>query len=127
MVKLFRRVSAYIIDLIVLSYVVIFPFKKFLDVKNINDININTVYVFLIVGLLTLLYFAVFEYFFKQTIGKMLMHINVKAKTKVLSFKQCIVRNISKISTIVYILDLFYLMKNKNQRYLEVKSRTVTV
>lgn len=103
-----------------------YPFKKYLVVETFKDINFNISVAYFLVALLTVLYFAVFEFYFTQTIRKMFMRIRVKSKTKKLLFKQCFLRSISKISTILYILDLLYLMKGK-QRYLEVRSKTITI
>lgn len=127
MIYLWRRIFAYIIDVIILGFVVVSPFKKYLVVETIKDITMNTVFVYFIIALLTILYFAVFEFYFAQTIGKLFLGIKVKSKMKELSFNQCFYRNLSKLSTLLYILDLLYLLKNKKQRYMEIRSKTVTV
>lgn len=129
MVFLWRRIFAYILDVIIISFAVVYPFKKYLVVESINDISVNVVLSYFLVALLTILYFSVFEFYFSQTIGKLFFGIMVKSKIKLrkLGFKQCFFRNISKVSSILYILDLIYLLRNKKQRYLEVKSKTLTV
>lgn len=126
MVKVWRRFIAYIIDMIIVGFVVVNPFRKYLVIETFKDVTLNVLGVYVLIGLLTVLYFAIFEFYFSQTIGKFLVKISVRSKTKRLLFKQCFLRSISKISTILYILDLLYLMKGK-QRYLEVRSKTITI
>ncbi len=122
-----KRVIAYILDLIIIGFAVVGPIKKYVTVESFKDINPNSIFTYGLMLFMTLLYFAIFEYYFGQTIGKMLMRIKVKSLKGKLELWQCLLRNLSKIMTGFYILDLIYIMKSKNQRYLEFRTKTETV
>lgn len=138
---LWKRVIAYLIDVLIVNFVIIFPFRKMTQLNSGSSFSDTYSYlssapglsyklflVFLAIGVLTILYWAVFEYRLMQSIGKMVMHISVRSVSGKLSFRSAIIRNISKVSSPFLALDVIYMLyKRSNQRYFEVVSGTEVV
>jgi|SRR3989344_5109869 len=119
-----RRIFAYIIDSIVISFVVIYP------LVNLNPPESFTVEAMLIgflVAVLTLVYWSVLEFMIHQTIGKMFLGLYVRSTSGKLKLSQTIIRNLTKISTLTLALDCLPLLKKKHQRYFERLSATEVV
>ena len=125
--SLARRAIAYIIDSIIITLVVIYPFQSYL--KKINkEINIQDLFttklsadlyvIFSTVAILSLVYFIAFEYYLKQTIGKMIMKIKVISTKKKFSIFQILIRNISKVVDILLVVDVIYLLLSKEKERL---------
>ncbi|MEM4245350.1 MAG: RDD family protein [Candidatus Nanoarchaeia archaeon] len=140
-----KRVLAYIIDAVIVNVIIIWPFQKTLTeltsayqdqnlLKYMTAINEEALrnalpqlgLLFVIISLLTIAYWALLEHKFGQSIGKMIMKIYVKSDEKILTLWQCVVRNISKISGILLIIDCIGIISN-NQRYLERVSKTKVI
>lgn len=82
-----------------------------------------------IIAILTLFYWSFLEYKFGQTVGKVLMRIQVSSvNRKKLTLSQIITRNVTKLSTFLLILDTIYLLiKKKDQRFSETFAKTTVV
>jgi uncharacterized RDD family membrane protein YckC len=80
----------------------------------------------LIIAALTVAYWAALEYKARQSIGKMIMKIYIKSDEKMLTLGQCIIRNISKISGILLLIDIIGIALN-GQRFLERATKTRVV
>jgi len=110
---LLKRTLAYFIDIII---VVLVTYPLWSGEKSIIKQVLSIV--------ILILYFSLMEYKLEQTIGKFITNIKVKTKGK-LRFKQALIRNLSKASTIVLLIDSIpIIFKNKKQRYLERLSKT---
>ena len=121
-----KRVVAYIVDIILISLIL----APLLRVTLTTDIfDVRSALVGLAYLIVTLLYFVLMEYYLNQTIGKMLLGISVKNNLKGdLLLGQVILRNLTKIATLLIILDTLYLyIKRSDQRYFEVISKTRVV
>lgn len=83
----------------------------------------------LVVASLTLLYWSFLEFNFQQSVGKILMRIKVKGTgKKAPTIFQIIIRNVTKLSTVLIIFDTLYMiLKKSNQRYFERISKTTVV
>lgn len=140
--KLWKRVLAYLLDSFIVSFLVVSPFQPLLERPKIESISELAGYMgsnlhvsgkifvlTLIIGLLTILYWAVFEYYFQQTIGSLIMKIKIQSTLKKpMSFYQSFIRNITKISVFVLIIDSLYIyISRTHQRYLEKMSNTEVV
>ena len=139
--SLWKRTLAYIIDVFIVNFVVAFPFKNMIQLDSVTtfsdtyhylssapELTQKLFFVFLAIGTLTVLYWAVFEYRLKQSIGKMIMNISVKSTKGDLTFRATILRNLSKVSSLTLAFDVFYLLyKKTNQRYLEKLSGTEVI
>ena len=131
-VKLWKRVFAYIIDAVIVNLIIVYPFKGFFGNFDedifVKEFGSDIFMVILIISVLTILYWAVLEYFLKQSIGKSLLNIYIRSTEKELNFWQCIVRNLSKVSALILFIDcLRIIFKSEYQRYLEKLSKTEVV
>jgi len=145
--SLWKRAFAYIIDVFVINLVIIMPFQKVLEEvgKGFSEKGIFETYkllaqselqavlpklffIFAVISLLSVLYWAILEYKIGQSIGKILFRIHVKSQTKKITFWQCFLRNVTKVSTFPLILDASYMIFTRGyQRYFEKISKTFVV
>ncbi len=135
---LWRKACAYLIDILIISVFILLPLSSIYpegsstsweeSISMIKkEITKTHVLVSLIMALLTILYWAVLEYKLSQSLGKMLMKIKVRSLTSTLTFKQCFVRNITKVSFPLLLLDSLYMMKSKSQRFFDSLAETEVV
>ncbi|MBU4502079.1 MAG: RDD family protein [Nanoarchaeota archaeon] len=147
--SLWKRAFAYIIDVFVINLVIVLPFQKVLDAlsNGISDKSIfesfayfsaNTaqfqaifpklIFIFSVIAILSILYWAILEYKIGQSVGKILFHIYVKPQNKDPTFWQFFLRNVTKVSTFPLILDAMYMIFTRGrQRYFEKISKTFVV
>ncbi|MBI2671186.1 RDD family protein [Candidatus Woesearchaeota archaeon] len=143
--SIFKRGFAYIIDVLIIDLIIVLPFNK--TIKNLQGTDtFNFYYNFqylldnpektaqlafigIIVAVLSIAYWTILEFRLRQSIGKILMNIKVMSKKKGFSITQCLVRNISKAITLLFLFDVIYLLinKDKNQRYFEKISDTIVI
>ena len=136
---LWKRVVAYILDVLVLLFVVLTPLtsslenqvegETFLDIWN-SLASVSHLYVFtFVLVFLTLLYWSVLEFSFGQTVGKISLGIHVESTNKKpLTFVQALIRNITKLSSLLLFFDVMYLFfKKGDARYFEMLSDTAVV
>ena len=141
---LWKRVFAYIIDAIIISIIVELPFAavttKAFTTQNLDFFGFYTflisnpqriqviIITTLIIAILTLFYWSIFEYKLNQTIGKMLFKLYVKSEKGKLTYDQALIRSITKISFILLILDCIGLINSpKAQRFSERWSKTYVI
>ena len=150
---MWKRSFALLIDYMILSTFILFPFDSLLEkfipkVDNISSmikiatntgLNTNSIlWITSVMGIIMLVYFAVFEAKYAQTPGKMIMKIfavtiNSNQKNLVtMTFWQGIKRSISIafiVSVpIIFFIDAIYALFNpKKQRLLEKFSQTQTI
>ncbi len=144
--SLWKRALAYIIDVFVINLIIIMPFQKLLEGlgKGFSGKGLFETYkfllssqtqlqtvlprlflIFLIISVLSILYWAILEYKLGQSVGKILFNIYVKSQTKQLTFWQCFLRNVTKVSTFPLILDASYMIFTRGyQRFFEKMSKT---
>ena len=136
---LWKRACAYVIDVLILSVIVFLPLNKlfptpateaasFADImSSINQqMSGKVIIIALLAAILTLLYWSILEYKLGQSIGKMLMKIKVYSATP-LTFWQCVLRNVTKVSTLFLFLDTLYMLKSGTQRFFEHLSQTEVI
>ena len=145
-----KRALAFLIDLILIDFVLFFPFQmlfenkipelsglSFSSITSITHIVDRPEYSGLFaasafaMGLLSILYFALLEYRLHQTIGKMVMNLSVISEMKETNFWQYLVRSILLVPVfpvlVMWAADIVYIFFNsRRQRLLEVLSRTRT-
>ncbi len=127
----FRRFVAYLLDAFIVSFIIGLPLaaeafneEKFTFEFN-GDFDIKDLIRTTAVGVLTVLYWSVFEYKLKQSPGKMLLKLYVNPTDKNLTFSHAVVRNLSKMSGLLLLIDCLYMVfKKTNQRYLETIAKT---
>jgi len=133
---LWRRVVAYVIDAAVLTLILLplqpsieAQFTSFSAFYDYFASRPSVAWQFSLTLIITLLfslaYWSILEYKYQQTLGKFLLGIYVVSKQKTLTYKQCLLRNIAKLSTLLLLLDSLYLFfKHTNQRYSETLAGT---
>ncbi len=147
-VSLWRRVFAYLIDVIIVGFIIVLPMGSFIsdvpegDFEAVydyftqeKDITFEYILNGFFIALFTVLYWALLEYYLGQSIGKMAMGIRVESLIKIktqgkagLSFGQCLTRNVTKVSTMILFLDFMYgIIKGNRRRFFEVLSNTHVV
>ncbi len=141
-VSLWRRAFAYVIDLIIISFVIFVPLKGFFEdvpegefeavlsyFSQYQTFSLNFFIVSFIAALLTVLYWALLEFYLSQSVGKMAMKIKVvDVNGRKMNFRQCFLRNVTKVSTFVLFLDLIYgIITRSYRRYFEVITHTKVV
>ena len=137
--SVWRRAAAFVIDLLILDIVIMFPFRKLLTAVPAGSIAetaeffqqnpelMDSLYTAVIViGVLSLLYFTIMEYKFHQTLGKMLMNLYV---TEEMTFWQALARNLFLLPFLPFILlwvvePLYILFTKEHQRLLEILTKT---
>lgn len=121
-----KRLFAYIIDVLIVDVVVAYPFEKQLGKINGFSLSLSgdLFIAVLIIGILTVFYWAILEYSMRQSIGKMVMRIFVNAPQKT-NMWMFLLRNLSKISVLTLALDSLYMFATKqHRRYFEILSNT---
>lgn len=141
-----KRIFAFLIDILLIDFLFAFPFKGLFKklvpsggyFETVDYLTTSprastllTLTIFLI-GVLALLYFAILEYKTGQTIGKMLMNIQVEPTQKKGHFYQYLIRSMFLIAVfpfvILWILDpLFMIFSKEKRRLSEILSRTRTI
>ena len=135
---LWKRACAYVIDALIVSVVILFPLNRLYPQEQAASLTEamsmmqqgftkTHILAALLVGILTILYWAVLEYKLNQTLGKMLMKIKVRSLNAQLTFKQCVVRNITKLSFLLLLLDTLYTFKSGSQRFFDTLAQTQVV
>lgn len=130
---LWKRTSAYIIDLLIITAIT-FPLLRTFSTteEEITKIvtggtqTLSATFVGITAALIIILYFSIFEYKFHQTLGKMLFKIEVVSAKK-LTFTQCLLRSLSKISLVVLFIDTLYMLKSGSLRFLDKLAQTQVV
>jgi len=149
--SLIKRVLAFMIDIILLEFLVLTPFKNLFFRIIPDTTNITSLYTYLtnhpeltgklttlimVVSVFVMLYFIILEWRIGQTLGKALVGIKVisltEPKKKGIGFFSAIVRSLFLIPFIPFILlwiiePLVIIFTRTNQRLLEMLSKTKTV
>ncbi|MBW2981285.1 RDD family protein [Candidatus Woesearchaeota archaeon] len=145
--SLLKRFLSYFIDLFIINFIIILPFEKIL--KNIipsnsfsesyqyiqNNPGVGNLIFFLsiIIGILMVVYFTVFEYLMQQTPGKILMkQYIIKETGQPLKLINYIVSNLTFIPIFPFILlwiidPIHMIISSKNQRLMERFTRILVV
>lgn len=134
-----KRIFAYAVDILLVNSVITSSFNDLIE--NIIPEDISSLWVLmegfnwkalflvsLLSGIITVFYWAILEFKIQQTLGGVLFGIRVKSETKKNKFSQFFLRNITKVSFAVLLLDsVSVLYSNKKQRYTEKLSKTITI
>ena len=137
---LWKRVVAYFIDTAIISVVVIFPLQNKITLSDDSwkavrivaernpEMMMQVAVAMSVIGIITIMYWAVLEYKIQQSVGKIIMNLKVTGTGSKITLWQSIVRNLSKISGAILFLDVLYmLIKHQDQRYLEHVTKTKVV
>jgi len=142
-----KRLIAFLIDLLIVNLIILFPFKRIFNSivpkpesfsKTIDFLSNNSAYstsitiIILMIALLSILYFMIFEKKLQQSPGKMLFNLYIKSQTKDLKYWQLFVRSMFLIPLFPFVLlwfiDPIVMFFNKDsQRLSEILSKTKVV
>jgi|ETNmetMinimDraft_2_1059921.scaffolds.fasta_scaffold23329_3 hypothetical protein len=145
--SLWKRGLAFMIDMLLIDFVVIFPFRGILSKIMPASVSYSQAYSYLIenpgfakilsaitvaIGILALIYFSILEWKLNQTVGKILMNIYVVSVSKELRYWQALVRSLFIIPlfplVLLWVIDPLVLAFSKtNQRLSEILSKTKTI
>ena len=144
--SILKRIFAFVIDLIFVEFIVLFPFSRIFDKIVPQGSSIGETFKLLsssyydsslvIIGILTAIptiaYFAILERDFGQTIGKKLLNLYVVSDVKEMKHWQAIVRSLFLLPVIPFVLltfidPLVMLFTKEHQRLSEILSRTKVV
>ena len=143
--SIFRRFFAFVIDLLVIDFIIIFPFRGILE-KIMPKASYKEAYQFLlsnpgynylisvimvVAGILSIFYFALLEYRLNQSIGKMFLGIFARNEMKEKRFWQYLVRSMFLLPVFPFVLlwivdPIFMFFTKNNQRLSEILSKTKT-
>lgn len=133
-----RRFLAFIVDGIIVDFVITRPLNKTLlnnelSISSFNEfVEILGSYEIMmagfLIGVLGVLYWSILEYKTGKTLGALIFNLKARSEySRNLSFGQSLIRNITKLSFGLLFLDsLFILFSDKRQRLFEKISKTVT-
>ena len=144
---LWKRIVAFLIDIVIINLVVLFPFRKLFQNIIPKDYSISEAYkvlssstnytsfitpVAFVMSVLIILYFTLLERKMSLTIGKKLMKVYVASDSSTLSTWQLLIRNLVFIPTFPFVLlwvidPLFMVFTKTNQRLTEILSKTRVV
>ena len=143
---IWKRVVAFLIDIIILNLTVLFPFRKLFQGIIPKNYSLSEAYGILsssanyysivtisfAMSILIILYFLMLENKMSQTIGKYLMRIHVVSDNNSLKKWQLLTRNLIFIPALPFVLlwiidPLFMFFTNTNQRLTEILSKTKVV
>lgn len=139
--SIWKRIFAFIIDFFILNYIIFFPLKKhiiqiqatsyseIMELTNNSEITLKITLVFFVASFLAIIYFTVLEKKFGQSVGKMLLNINVISDMKQMKIWQLLVRNMFLVPIfpfiLLWIIDPIFMIANKEKKRLsEILSKT---
>ena len=126
---LWKRILAYVVDAMIIA-VLLSPLPSIRITSFILDMAIvrSLLTVFLVGSILTVLYFALLEFYVGQTIGKLVFSLAIASEGKALNFSQVLLRNVPKFSSLLLIIDsLPIILGRSHQRFFERISHTEVV
>ena len=127
--SIFKRLFAFVADLFILNFVVVYPFSELISYYNSGFTNISQgMYVIVvIISLLALGYFVLMEWYFKKTLGMMLLRIEASGN---INFLTALTRHLYLVPmfpfSLLIIIDPLWLLF-KGERLTEKITRTKTI
>ncbi len=129
-----KRFASFLVDILILNTIITKPLTSLMEIniENITDLfNLDLRSLFLTMSIISIInfsYWIILEYKIKQTIGSLIFNIYIKSETKTLTLSQIFIRNLTKLSLILLMIDsIGILFSKKRQRFTEKLSKTLTV
>lgn len=130
-----KRFASFLVDSLILSIFITRPLSNLIQAsipKNITDLlSFDLKNIFIVASLISLinfLYWVLLEYKIQQTLGGLIFGIYMKSEKNKLTLSKVILRNITKISTILLIIDVINVfISKKRQRFTERITNTITL
>ncbi len=131
--SIFKRLVAFLVDLAILNFIVVWPFKRFFESMipsgNLMELasfvkanpaivsQVNSIYLFM--GIMFFIYFTICEARFGQSLGKYIVGIYVKGEKENATFWQIVIRNIFLIPIfpilLLWVIDPLSLVFTKSR------------
>jgi len=136
--SIFKRLFAFVIDILIVDLVLLWPFDKVLSsvfsgkisASSLAEMMSGKYYLIFSVTLVFFLYFVLFEQRLGQTIGKMLVNIYSVSKQGEMSTWQAIGKNLFLIPAIpfifLWVIDPVLILF-RNESLSEILTRTKTI
>ena len=138
--SVFKRLFAFVIDILIVDLVLLYPFSRVLSKVLENKISAADIagiiggnsYLIFSITLVFLLYFILFEHKLGQTIGKMLVNLYCVSAEGKITLWQATARNLFLIPVVPFIFlwvidPLFILWRNQSLSEFFTKTRTIEV
>ena len=145
--SLLKRFVAYFIDLVIVNFIIISPFNVILEkiipsgsfsetyqyIQNNPEVSSIIFFLSVVIGILIVAYFTVFEYLTQQTPGKMLMRQYIVKETgQQLKLRNYIISNLTFMPVFPFILlwiadPVYMVISPKSQRLMERFTRILVV
>ena len=130
-----KRFASFLVDSIILSTIITKPLNDLIgepSIENFTDLLSldlgNLVLVTSLISIINFVYWVSLEYKIQQTLGGLIFNISVRSEKGKLTLFQSILRNITKLSTALLILDsIGILLSKKRQRFTERLTKTITL
>lgn len=130
-----KRFASFLVDSLILSTIITKPLSNLVEetsIENLRDLLSidlgNIVLVASLVSIINFLYWVSLEYKIQQTLGGLIFGISARAEKGKLTLPQTILRNITKLSTALLILDVIGIaFSKKKQRFTERLTNTITL
>lgn len=141
-----KRALAFFIDLLIINFIILFPFRKLFQkiipasisfketfsFVNAPELNSLIITISIFAAILMILYFVILEGKLRQSVGKIFTNIYVVSETKELKFWQLLVRNLFLIPLFPFILlwiidPILMFFTKDNKRLSEILSKTKVV
>lgn len=130
-----KRFASFLVDSIILSTIITKPLSNLVEETSIESLRDllsidlgNIVLVASLVSIINFLYWVSLEYKVQQTLGGLIFGISARAEKGKLTLTQTILRNITKLSTALLILDVIGIaFSKKRQRFTERLTNTITL
>ena len=144
-VSIWRRGLAFLIDIIIIQFIVNLSFNKILEpqlgtdknlvelfnysLENYSSLEPKLLLISVVTAFCALIYFTILEFKLQQTIGKMLFNIKVVSERKTLDYSQVLLRNAPKIlffvnyTSLLFLVDILY-YSVKKQRLFDKLAKT---
>lgn len=130
-----KRLASFAVDSIILSAIITKPLSSLIEKsipQNITDfLSLDFKNIFIVasvISLINFIYWVSLEYKIQQTLGGLIFGIYVKSEKNKLSLSKVLIRNITKISTILLIIDMISVfISKKKQRFTEKMTNTITL
>src|SRR3989338_5326666 len=107
-----RRFGSFLMDSLILTVIITKPLSDILETKvpkTLTDfVNIDfqgLAVLILLISLINILYWVILEYKVQQTLGGLIFHIQAKSEKAKLTLNQVIIRNLTKASSILLLID----------------------
>jgi len=141
-----KRVLAFLIDLLIINFIILFPFRKLFreimptalsfketfNFVNTSELNSLILTISIFASILMMLYFIILEGKIGQSIGKILTNVYVVSEIKELKFWQLLVRNLFLIPffpfILLWVIDPIFMFFTKDKKRLsEILSKTKVI